>query len=359
MAFGNVPRDTGTIPIAEVYPPGSSGNFAALQGSTNTTTDAAGNVSSPANFNLTQVGSTTFALGQAAMASSVPVAIASDQSNVPTNIAQINGHTPTLDNTTILATSMRGKNSTAGDTAIHVNSGGDQYVLGDFTEQVSLSAGSLNADLVPSTDVSAYKAFSLHINTNAYSGTLTFQGSNDNSNWISIECSNLGTGSNVLTTSSTNILIGGACNYRYLRVRMTGYASGSAQGTLELYTTIFEPVGMFASQSGTWTVQQGNTPATTPWLVTGSNNNGTQAANTAGNTVIKGSAGILQGCLVTATGTANLLIYDNASTNSGTVVAVIPSTATLGQLFPVNGWCKNGITSAGVLNCPGVTFFYA
>lgn len=55
--FGNVLKDAGQIPIAEVYPPGASGNFAALQGSTNTTTDAAGNVSSPANFNLSQIGS--------------------------------------------------------------------------------------------------------------------------------------------------------------------------------------------------------------------------------------------------------------------------------------------------------------
>lgn len=55
--FNAVPVDVNNVPIAEVYPPGSTGNIVALQGSTNTTTDAKGNVSSPANFNLTQINS--------------------------------------------------------------------------------------------------------------------------------------------------------------------------------------------------------------------------------------------------------------------------------------------------------------
>src|SRR6266516_2158733 len=76
--------------------------------------------------------------GQATMSNSSPVAIASDQSSVKTK--------------------------------------------SDFIELASLSAGSLNADLVPSTDVSAYKSLSLHLNSNAWAGTLTFQCSNDNSN---------------------------------------------------------------------------------------------------------------------------------------------------------------------------------
>jgi hypothetical protein len=40
------------------------------------------------------------------------------------NIKQIGGQTPTLDNTTILATSMRGKNSVAGDTPVLVDASG-------------------------------------------------------------------------------------------------------------------------------------------------------------------------------------------------------------------------------------------
>jgi hypothetical protein len=55
MAFGNVPVDAGNVPIAETYVPGVG--FRALQGSTLTNTDGSSNVSSPANFNLTQINS--------------------------------------------------------------------------------------------------------------------------------------------------------------------------------------------------------------------------------------------------------------------------------------------------------------
>ena len=199
-------------------------------------------------------------------------ALGLDASGRLTSIIQAVGGTALAadQSNTELRTSMYGKNSTAGDTAIKVNSSGDQYVLGDFTEQASLSAGSLNADLVPSTDVSAYKWLSLHINTNAYSGTLTFQGSNDNTNWTSINLYG-GTGLNnaTSTTTSTNVIFSGPVFFRYLRVRMTAYTSGTAQGTLELYTSpafwIFNSLS--ATQSGTWTVQPGNTQNTTAWLV--------------------------------------------------------------------------------------------
>lgn len=55
MAFGAVPKDSGGIPIAETYVPGTG--FIALQGSTLTNTDGSSNTSTPANFNLTQIAS--------------------------------------------------------------------------------------------------------------------------------------------------------------------------------------------------------------------------------------------------------------------------------------------------------------
>jgi hypothetical protein len=50
MAFTAVQKDVNGIPIGEVYPPGSSGNSVALQGSVIVTTDAASNQSAPAAF---------------------------------------------------------------------------------------------------------------------------------------------------------------------------------------------------------------------------------------------------------------------------------------------------------------------
>ncbi len=43
--------------------------------------------------NITKVGGSALALGQAAMAASVPVTLATNQTNVPTNVAQVNGST--------------------------------------------------------------------------------------------------------------------------------------------------------------------------------------------------------------------------------------------------------------------------
>lgn len=75
--------------------------------------------------------------------------------------------------------------------------------------------------------------------------------------------------------------------------------------------------------------------------------------------VIKGAKGYLSGMVVTATGTANLVIYDNASAGSGSVIGVIPSTATLGQYFPLNMPAQNGITAALVSGSPAVTVAYS
>ena len=143
---------------------------------------------------------------------------------------------------------------------------------------------------------------------------------------------------------------------------MTAYTSGTANGTADFFgfpPQVLSLNAANATQSGTWTVQPGNTANTTPWIVSGANNNATQAANTAGNVIVKGSPGLLVGAIVTATGTVGLSVFDNASTNAGTLLLVIPANPTVGQLFPVNGWAKVGIVSAGVVNCPAVTFFFS
>jgi hypothetical protein len=53
--------------------------------------------------NITQVGGASVALGQTTMASSFPVTIASNQSNVPANIAQVGGASVALGQTTMAA----------------------------------------------------------------------------------------------------------------------------------------------------------------------------------------------------------------------------------------------------------------
>lgn len=75
--------------------------------------------------------------------------------------------------------------------------------------------------------------------------------------------------------------------------------------------------------------------------------------------VVKSSPGYLKGVLVTATGTANLQFFDNASAASGTVIGVVPSSATLGQFFPCDMPALLGITAAKLSGTPAVTVSYS
>lgn len=96
-------------------------------------------------------------------------------------------------------------------------------------------------------------------------------------------------------------------------------------------------------------------------LVKGPTATGTQAGNTAGNVVVKGTPGTLWSATVTTLGTAALSIYDNATTNSGTILLTIPASAAVGTIYQfTNGQpAANGITSGGVTNCPAVTFAFS
>jgi hypothetical protein len=101
-------------------------------------------------------------------------------------------------------------------------------------EQVGLIATGANADLVPAQDISAYNMWSLHINTIATGGTITFQGSNDNVNWVSA----YGYSAVDKTTASSATATGlwaGPRLYRYFRARQTVWTSGASAATLELY----------------------------------------------------------------------------------------------------------------------------
>src|SRR5260221_8271478 len=222
-------------------------------------------------------------------------------------------------------------------------------VKGGFVEQASLTAGSLNADLVPSTDVSAYKGLSLHINTNAYSGTLTIQSSNDNTNWIStylyrVDLPGYSVGSS--TAVGTNIIMIGGVNFRYFRVRMTTYTSGTAQGTLELFTVppIFTPSNFQALQSGVWTAvpNAATTGGSTPYhLVSAASTNAT---------TVKGSAGQVYNYNILNTNAAirYVHLYNKASNPSvGTDVPVktfqVPATGQIAGSFPVGSTFAAGV----------------
>lgn len=79
------------------------------------------------------------------------------------------------------------------------------------------------------------------------------------------------------------------------------------------------------------------------------------AAGTASNVVIKGTPGRIGKVVVTATGTAGVNIYDNATTNSGTILLAVPANAVVGTIYDVQLPAAAGITVGGVASSPALT----
>lgn len=154
---------------------------------------------------------------------------------------------------------------------------------------VSGSASALNADVMASTDVSAYRWVSIHI-TGTFSGTYTFQASNDNSDWQSISMFDAG-GNFVSGSTATNRLYGGPIWFRYLRIRITSFSSGTVVGTVVLSglpshssrTLVTTNTGSF-SVSGTI----GLTAITTSSLLTSAARTTTQTPTSVINTFYRG-----------------------------------------------------------------------
>lgn len=82
------------------------------------------------------------------------------------------------------------------------------------------------------------------------------------------------------------------------------------------------------------------------------------AAGVSAPTVIKGSPGRLARILVTATGTAEMDVFDNASSASGTKIGIVPANAAVGTIIDCQAPAANGITVGGNASNPGVTLFF-
>jgi hypothetical protein len=340
-----------------VYVPGTTnGNFTALKGGPASAPDVNNNTS--AGVSMYTYDGDNVTLGAQADAAWSLSGNASAVSILKKVALLLNAFG--LDNTNAQKVSLYGTHSAAGDTALAVDGSGYLINRGGWSELSGLSAASGNADLVPAMDVSGYKSFSIQIG-GTYSGTLTFQGSNDNVIYRSIALNQMDIpGTITTTTSSTNITYYCATlAYRYLRIRMTAYVSGTATGTLELYSYPLATNGVYASQNSTWTMQPGNTANTTPWLMSWANNNFHINANTTTDTVIKAASGCLVCVTVTTQGTASLTFYDNATAGSGTPLLVIPASAPVGSIYLLPGKALTGITAGGIASGPAVTGYFS
>lgn len=88
----------------------------------------------------------------------------------------------------------------------------------------------VNDDLISSVDVSRYKFISLQL-TGTWVGTVSFEGSNSNGTFYPIVSSDPSGGNSVgQSSSTTNRLVKIPTIYKFLRVRVTAYTSGSVTG---------------------------------------------------------------------------------------------------------------------------------
>lgn len=113
--------------------------------------------------------------------------------------------------------------------------------------EVSGTASANNSDAVPVVETSIYRYGSIQL-SGTWVGTLTIQGSNDNTNWNTVTVSNLGSTSQQFATSLTaNGVYGFPIAFRYLRARTTAWTSGTVTATGELYSLPVFPAALGAA----------------------------------------------------------------------------------------------------------------
>lgn len=132
---------------------------------------------------------------------------------------------------TNIANVLKGDGSAAGQNA---------QLIGSAFQSQAFSVAAVAAGT--SYDVGGYSWVSVHVLTQ-YTGTtptITWQGSNDNTNWVGLALiqplSTLSSGS--LNTTAANVLYAGPIHFRYFRLNFTGaYTSGAATGVVLFSTT--------------------------------------------------------------------------------------------------------------------------
>jgi hypothetical protein len=204
---------------------------------------------------------------------------------------------------------------------------------------------------VATTDAGLYSWVSVHLSSSGTSSTATFQASNDNVNWTNAPLLQTTSTNGVVVNNATSaFMFHGPLPGRYFRLNVTGISAGTTAGVVTFFANahMLPTAGVTAAQTGTWTVQPGNTPNSTAWLMSraASATGGHSFTNIATNTttVVKGSAATLRSVTVNTkgTGTSTVTIYDHASTATGTKVATIDSATFMGSaMFDVA--CANGI----------------
>lgn len=304
------------------------------------------------------------------------LATAANQATMTTN--QTNGSQKTrLTDGTNDANILKSDGTAAGQNAQIV---GGAYLSVPFTTTTVQAVGT--------TDAGNYSGVSVEVSSMGAGSTVTFQVSDDNVTWRAfnmVSTVNNTVSSNTTTTSGS---FANALPARYFRVNVTGITSGTTAGVI-IFKTLGSSTAIVAGQQGTWTVgsnsatgsafpanafgQGGKSLTASPTAATANQLTpitldvmGEQLISSGGlvtssvpanasNVVVKASAGRLCRVLVTTSGANAMLIHDNATTNSGTIIGSLPANAPVGSVYDFQMPAANGITIAGSATNPAVT----
>lgn len=196
------------------------------------------------------------------------------------------------------------------------------------------SAGSLNADLIAAIDVGGYQSVEVQI-TGSWVGTITFQGSDDNSTFFSVNASDTSSPlRGPVVSTAANGMFYVPLTFRYFRCRMTAYTSGTANGahTFDTMTPTDLQARNMNITDGTNTV---GVTANSEMKIQ-YQNSFTRVTGNATNTA-KSGAGTLHGIILGANDTGGTVtIYDNTA-GSGTVIMKLFIGSPSGGLLSTSG----------------------
>ncbi len=232
----------------------------------------------------------------------------------------------------------------------------DDYLRGQATQTAIVGNILTPTSGTTPLDVTKYRSFTCQVVSTGTAGTFIFEGSNNGINFQPIPVYNQALVVRVpiitaITATNTQIMYEGACNFKFLRLRIVSTITG---GSLQAHTIFMHtPLGatsqvvsngtaanLLATVSGTLT--SAGTTTNTPATPTASAIN---SAATTNATSIKASAGTVYNVLVSNTGasTRYVKLYNKASAPTvGTDIPVItisiPTNGTVQAEFGALGY---------------------
>lgn len=297
------------------------------------------------DVNLIKVGGTSLTLGQTTMSASIPVVLPSDQSAIPVSQSGTwtTGRTWSLSSgsdsvDTELASAILADDSVVGPTTAPTYSFLMGYGSGGGDQWARLRIAADNTDGISSSSTGHLQVLSHPV---GFNGTTWDRQRSAGTNSDALATTSVGS----LYVNSFNMLFNGTSWDRFRGDTTNGLDVDVTRvsGTVTVSGTVS------ATQSGTWTVQPGNTANTTAWLVTGTG--GTFPATQSGTWNINNISGTIS--LPTGAATESSLAkipLTQGSTTSGQSGALVQGAVTTSAPTYTTGTTNPlSLTTAGAL----------